>query len=210
MFVTSIQSIFGKHHSNLPSAVTLLYSYPIIRMRENVCYKLSKRFIDEICIYKKAQEKYHADLKKKITRQIRIVSTDVTEEEVDAIMKSNKGGKSGVDTLYRQLILDGGIHDQVQTMCSSVAGKYQDVLALEQSMEVLHQLFLDLALLTEQQGEQLDRIEFQIQDAGDNVGKGNEQVYESIQYQKKIRKKSFWIAVIVALAATILVAFLFA
>jgi hypothetical protein len=41
-----------------------------------------------------------------------------------------------------------------------VAGKYQDVLTLEQSVAELHQMFLDFALLTEQQGELLDQIEF--------------------------------------------------
>ena len=41
-----------------------------------------------------------------------------------------------------------------------MAGKYQDVLTLEQSVAELHQMFLDFALLTEQQGELLDQIEF--------------------------------------------------
>lgn len=49
-----------------------------------------------------------------------------------------------------------------RTTYAKVAGKYQDVLTLEQSVAELHQMFLDFALLTEQQGELLDQIEFQV------------------------------------------------
>jgi t-SNARE complex subunit (syntaxin) len=56
-----------------------------------------------------------------------------------------------------------------RTTYAKVAGKYQDVLTLEQSVAELHQMFLDFALLTEQQGELLDQIEFQVKQAGDYV-----------------------------------------
>ena len=52
-------------------------------------------------------------------------------------------------------------------------------------------MFLDFAVLTEQQGELLDQIEFQVKNAADYIEDGNVQVYESIQYQKKIRKKQW-------------------
>lgn len=49
-----------------------------------------------------------------------------------------------------------------RTTYAKVAGKYQDILTLEQSVAELHQMFLDFALLTEQQGELLDQIEFRL------------------------------------------------
>jgi len=97
------------------------------------------------------------------------------------------------------------VNDQVVTTCASVAGKYGDVLALERSMEELHQMFLDLALLTEHQGEHLDRIEFQVQQAGDETGKGNQNLCKSIEFQKKIRKKQAWLIVIVVVVVAIVV-----
>jgi t-SNARE complex subunit (syntaxin) len=78
-----------------------------------------------------------------------------------------------------------------------VAGKYQDVLTLEASVAELHQMFLDFALLTEQQGELLDQIEYQVRSAADYVEEGNVQVYGAIEYQKKIRKKQCWIILVV-------------
>jgi t-SNARE complex subunit (syntaxin) len=74
---------------------------------------------------------------------------------------------------------------------AKVAGKYQDVLTLEQSVAELHQMFLDFALLTEQQGELLDQIEFQVKQAADYVEEGNTDLVAGIEYQKSIRKKQW-------------------
>lgn len=78
-----------------------------------------------------------------------------------------------------------------RTAYANVAGKYQDVLTLEQSVAELHQMFLDFALLTEQQGELLDQIEYQVKSAADYVEDANVDVHEAIEYQKKIRKKQW-------------------
>ncbi len=94
------------------------------------------------------------------------------------------------------------IEDIILTICclasqkrqtyAKVAGKYQDVLALEQSVAELHQMFLDFALLTEQQGELIDQIEFNVKSAADYVEDANENVYHAIEYSKSIRKKQWY------------------
>ena len=79
----------------------------------------------------------------------------------------------------------------LRTTYAQVAGKYQDVLTLEQSVAELHQMFLDFALLTEQQGELLDHIEHQVKSAADYIEDANVDVHEAINFQKKIRKKQW-------------------
>jgi len=93
---------------------------------------------------------------------------------------------------------------------SKVAGKYQDVLTLEASVAELHQMFLDFALLTEQQGELLDQIEFQVNSAADYVEQGNEEVVEAIEISKKVRKKQCIIIAIVMVLAILIAAWLIA
>lgn len=56
-------------------------------------------------------------------------------------------------------------------------------------MHELHQMFLDLALMTEQQGEVLDQIEFNVKSAGDHVEDGNDDINKAIYYLKKVQKK---------------------
>jgi t-SNARE complex subunit (syntaxin) len=170
------------------------------RVRENLCNTLTRKFIDEMKAYQASQQKYKTDIKKKVKRQVQIVNPDATDEDVDKVMQS-EGGR---DALYKQQILAGGVNDQVKTAYTKVASKYQDVLTLEQSVAELHQMFLDFALLTEQQGELLDQIEYQVREAGDYIEDANVDVYESIEYQKKIRKKQCWIILIVVIATIIL------
>jgi t-SNARE complex subunit (syntaxin) len=164
-----------------------------LRVRDNLVNTLLRKFIDEMKRYQNAQQQYKTDVKKKVTRQVQMIKPDATDQEVDQIMRS-EGGR---EALYQQQILSGGINDQIKTQYRAVAGKYQDVLTLEASVAELHQMFLDFALLTEQQGELLDQIEHQVRSAADYVEEGNVEVYEAIEYQKKIRKKQCWIILIV-------------
>jgi t-SNARE complex subunit (syntaxin) len=170
-------------------------------VRENLCNTLTRKFIDEMKAYQSAQQKYKTDIKNKVKRQVQIVKPDATDEDIDEVLRS-EGGR---DALYRERILAGGVNDQVKSTYAKVAGKYQDVLTLEQSVAELHQMFLDFALLTEQQGELLDQIEFQVKQAGDYVEDANVDVYESIEYQSKIRKKQCWIILIVVVLTVVVV-----
>eukprot|EP00584_Thalassiosira_punctigera_P014548 CAMPEP_0172575592 /NCGR_PEP_ID=MMETSP1067-20121228/137292_1 /TAXON_ID=265564 ORGANISM="Thalassiosira punctigera, Strain Tpunct2005C2" /NCGR_SAMPLE_ID=MMETSP1067 /ASSEMBLY_ACC=CAM_ASM_000444 /LENGTH=313 /DNA_ID=CAMNT_0013368243 /DNA_START=281 /DNA_END=1219 /DNA_ORIENTATION=+ len=159
-----------------------------LRVRDNLVNTLLRKFIDEMKRYQNSQQQYKTDVKKKVTRQVQMIKPEATDQEVDQIMRS-EGGR---EALYQQQILSGGVNDQIKTQYRAVAGKYQDILTLEASVAELHQMFLDFALLTEQQGELLDQIEYQVRSAADYVEDANVDVYEAIEYQKKIRKKQCW------------------
>eukprot|EP00568_Trieres_chinensis_P008273 CAMPEP_0183312636 /NCGR_PEP_ID=MMETSP0160_2-20130417/42430_1 /TAXON_ID=2839 ORGANISM="Odontella Sinensis, Strain Grunow 1884" /NCGR_SAMPLE_ID=MMETSP0160_2 /ASSEMBLY_ACC=CAM_ASM_000250 /LENGTH=326 /DNA_ID=CAMNT_0025477529 /DNA_START=85 /DNA_END=1065 /DNA_ORIENTATION=+ len=171
-----------------------------MRIRENLCNTLTRKFIDEMKLYQSAQQKYKTDIKNKVTRQVQIVKPDATDDEIDMVMKS-EGGR---EALYKETILAGGVADSIKTAYAKVAGKYQDVLTLEQSVAELHQMFLDFALLTEQQGELLDHIEHQVKSAADYIEDANVEVHEAIEYSKKIRKKQCCIILIVIVVLIII------
>mmetsp|Transcript_8557 Transcript_8557/g.15113 ORF Transcript_8557/g.15113 Transcript_8557/m.15113 type:complete len:327 (+) Transcript_8557:173-1153(+) len=162
-----------------------------LRVRDNLVNTLLRKFINEMKRYQNAQQQYKTDVKKKVTRQVQMIKPDATDQEVDEIMRS-EGGR---EAFYQQQILTE--NDQIKTQYRAVAGKYQDILTLEASVAELHQMFLDFALLTEQQGELLDQIEYQVRSAADYVEDANEEVHEAIVIQKKIRKKQCWILLIV-------------
>jgi len=176
-----------------------------VRVRENMNTTLTKKFIDEMKSYQQSQQKYKTDIKNKVKRQVQVIKPDATDEEINEVMKS-EGGK---DALYKQSILAGGVNDQIKTTYAKVAGKYQDVLTLEQSVTELNQMFLDFALLTEQQGELLDQIEFNVTQATDYVEEANVETHTAIVYQKSIRKKQCMIIIIVVVATAVIFFFAF-
>jgi len=178
-----------------------------MRVRENLCNTLTRKFIDEMKSYQNAQQKYKSDIKNKVKRQVQIVQPDATDEDIDRVIKS-EGGR---EAIFKGAILDTQrVNDTIKNTYSKVAGKYQDVLTLEASVAELHQMFLDFALLTEQQGELLDQIEFQVNSAADYVEQGNEEVVEAIEISKKVRKKQCIIIAIVMVLAILIAAWLIA
>lgn len=79
-------------------------------VRDNMNTTLTKKFVDEMKTYQQTQQQYKTDIKKKVKRQVQVVKPDATDEEVDAVMKS-EGGR---DALYKQSILAGGVNDQIK------------------------------------------------------------------------------------------------
>lgn len=154
-----------------------------MRIRENMCATLTKKFMDCMKDYQKAQQAYKNDMKNKVKRQVQIVKPDASEEEIDAVMRSGDPG-----SIYKSAILQGTA-DSIKDVYLNCQDKYQDVLRLEQSVAELHQMFLDLAMLVEQQGEMLDQIEFQVRTAANYVEQGNEEVRKALKSQKSARKK---------------------
>jgi len=126
------------------------------RIRENLSTTLHRKFGDVAKDYQRAQQQYKSEIQKTVKRQLEIVKPDISADEVDTVLRSGSAG--GV---YRQAILKGAA-DPIKAAYADVADKYHDVLKLEQSVAELHQMFLDFALLTEQQGELLDQIEYQV------------------------------------------------
>lgn len=174
---------------------------PEIRIRENLVNTLTRKFVEVMKEYQNAQTKYKTEIKKKVKRQVTIVKADATTEEIDAVFKS--GGGSG--DVLKNAILSGEPSDAVRNAYINVADKYQDVLTLEASVAELHQMFLDFALLTEQQGELLDQIEHQVKEASDYIDAGNTEMIEAIEIQKSIRYKQLCICMTVLLVIGVIV-----
>mmetsp|Transcript_12608 Transcript_12608/g.21101 ORF Transcript_12608/g.21101 Transcript_12608/m.21101 type:complete len:312 (-) Transcript_12608:82-1017(-) len=174
---------------------------PEIRIRDNLANTLTRKFVDVMKEYQNAQTKYKTDIKKKVKRQVQIVKPDATVEEIDAVFK--QGGGSG--EILKSAILSGEAAESVRNAYMNVADKYQDVLTLEASVAELHQMFLDFALLTEKQGELLDQIEHQVQEASEYVDSANKELVESIELQKSIRAKQCCCILIVLVVVGIIV-----
>lgn len=173
-----------------------------LRMRGNVCNALTHKFIEETKLFQQAQEKYKADAKTKLTRQVHLICPAATDEDVEMVAKS----KGGVEELYKRQVLDGGtVAVSVKDMSAQISEKYQEILFLERSINELHGMFCDLAILVEQQGPVLDHIEVQVKSAAEHVIEGNDSMEKSLDYQRRIRKKQMFIVLGVVIVIVIIV-----
>ena len=172
-----------------------------IRIRTNLTDTLTRKFVDVMKEYQNSQTKFKTDIKKKVKRQVQIVKPDASPEEIDAVLKSGGGSTQ----MFKQTILKGDASDAIQNAYMNVQDKYQDILTLEASVAELHQMFLDFALLTEQQGELLDQISYQVQAASDYIDQGNDEMGKAIELQKSVRKKQCCIIITVFIIIGIII-----
>lgn len=169
-----------------------------VRIKRTIRNTLEQNFINSLKAFQKAQMQYKEKMKEKVARQVRIVKQDATMEEIDTAMRSGDTG-----ALYRAAILQPG-DDPIKQAYADVQSKYQDVLKLEESIQLLNQMYKDMALLVEKQGEMLDQIEIQVEETADYVEKGKDHVKGALVARKSIRKKYMIIAAIIIIVCLII------
>lgn len=138
-----------------------------IRIRENVHATVLQNLVAAVRAYQSAQQEYKLKVKERVARVVHTAKPNATNEEVEMAMRSGDP-----NAVYRTAILEPG-SDIVAQAYLNAADRYQDVLKLEKSVEELHRMFMDLAVLVEAQGEMLDNIEHQVFTAKDFISSGN-------------------------------------
>merc|ERR1739838_126790 len=85
---------------------------------------------------------------------------------------------------------------------ADIEARHRDIIKLENSIRELHDMFMDMAMLVESQGEMIDRIEYNISQAVDYVETARENTKKAFVYQNKARRKKL---IIIAIAVAILI-----
>jgi len=108
--------------------------------------------------------------------------------------------------IFTQQILQGPGHAAARNALADIQERHKDITRLETSIQELHQLFLDMSVLVEAQGELLDQIEYTVGQSVNYTGKAIEELRTANKYQKKIRKKMCCIIVVILVVIAILLA----
>jgi len=150
-----------------------------IKIRHNLHSTLTRQFVDLMREYQEKQEAYKGKIREKVVRQIQIVKPEGVNEE---LMEEYMQGK-------KQIFTDVIIGSQVSQAYEDIQARHKEILKLEESLRELHQLFVDMAVLVDAQGELLDQIENQVNNAVGYTEKGAKELEKANYYQKKSRKK---------------------
>ncbi|KAH9390045.1 Syntaxin-1A [Tyrophagus putrescentiae] len=111
--------------------------------------------------------------------------------------------ESGNPAIFTQGIIAETI--QAKQSLADIEARHADIIKLENSIRELHDMFIDMAMLVEQQGEAINRIETHVQSTFDYVEKAREQTKQAMEYQKKSRKLKIIIALIVIIVLAIII-----
>ena len=151
-----------------------------VQMRNNLYQTHIRRFHQVMNSYNAAADAFKSEMRKRSKREIKMVSANLTDEQVDAIVDSGKAN----DVVKQALI-----SDNMQDIVLHIEERHLDILKLEQQVLEIYELFRDLATLVDLQQESLDVIENRIMNAKNYTEKAEVELNAAEDYQKKARKR---------------------
>ena len=96
-------------------------------------------------------------------------------------------------------------HKFVSISAFSISDRLEEFKKLERSLVELHKLFLEMAALVQQQGEMIDNIAIQVEEAAERTKEGNKQLDNAAKLKIKGRKLKLIIAAVVAVLLLVLI-----
>ncbi|WKY01403.1 hypothetical protein Q1695_015420 [Nippostrongylus brasiliensis] len=168
-----------------------------LRIRKTQHSTLSRRFVEVMTDYNKTQTDYRERCKGRIQRQLDIAGKQVGDEDLEEMIES---GNPGVFT--QGIITDT---QQAKQTLADIEARHNDIMKLESSIRELHDMFMDMAMLVESQGEMVDRIEYNVEHAKEFVDRAVADTKKAVQYQSKARRKKICIIITVIVILLIVI-----
>ncbi|XP_049289681.1 syntaxin-1A isoform X5 [Anopheles funestus] len=167
-----------------------------LRIRKTQHSALSRKFVEVMTEYNRTQTDYRERCKGRIQRQLEITGRATTNEELEEMLEQ---GNSAVFT--QGIIMET---QQAKQTLADIEARHADIIKLENSIRELHDMFMDMAMLVESQGEMVDRIEYHVENSRDYVTTGQQDLVQAVKYMAKARKKKIMIAVCLLITIIIL------
>ncbi|CRL07648.1 CLUMA_CG020610, isoform B [Clunio marinus] len=158
-----------------------------LRIRKTQHSTLSRKFVEVMTEYNRTQTDYRERCKARIQRQLEITGKATTNEELEEMLEQ---GNSAVFT--QGIIMET---QQAKQTLADIEARHSDIIKLENSIRELHDMFMDMAMLVESQGEMIDRIEYHVEHAMDYVQTATQDTKKALKYQSKARRKKIMILI---------------
>jgi len=153
-----------------------------LRIKKTQQSTLSRKFVEVMTEYNRTQTDYRERCKSRIQRQLEITGRTTTNEELEDMLEQ---GNPAVFT--QGIIMDTAAAKQT---LADIEARHADIIKLETSIKELHDMFMDMAMLVESQGEMIDRIEYHVEHAVDYVQTATQDTKKALKYQSKARRVS--------------------
>eukprot|EP01127_Copromyxa_protea_P019811 TRINITY_DN6509_c0_g1_i1.p1 TRINITY_DN6509_c0_g1~~TRINITY_DN6509_c0_g1_i1.p1 ORF type:complete len:264 (-),score=69.89 TRINITY_DN6509_c0_g1_i1:68-859(-) len=142
------------------------------RIKDNLQNSLMQELSEYLKHYQLVQQKINDRSTGLLVQQVKLRNPYATECEVEEFIKS------GGDEEQQQLMLMNPI-SSTQESKNYMNQRHRDILKLEHSLKEVNQLFSDMAILVQQQGEVIDRVSYQIANIKVQVEEGKTTLQEA-------------------------------
>uniref|UniRef100_A0A8C9Y2B7 Syntaxin-1A n=1 Tax=Sander lucioperca TaxID=283035 RepID=A0A8C9Y2B7_SANLU len=157
-----------------------------LRIRKTQHSTLSRKFVEVMSEYNTTQSDYRERCKGRIQRQLEITGRNTTNEELESMLESDN------PAIFTSGIIMDNITEQAM---NEIETRHNEIIKLENSIRELHDMFMDMAMLVESQGEMIDRIEYNVEHSVDYVERAVSDTKKAVKYQSKARRKKIMIII---------------
>jgi len=166
-----------------------------LRLKKTQITTSSNRFLEIWTEYNTLQVEFRERVKKELAKTVKITNFQLTQEEIEEKIDA------GDVTVFSSIIKETA---QAKEQLVALENRHADMVRLEVGITEIASMFADLAMLVEQQGEMLNRIEDHVNTASIDVERGRENLGKAEGLQKSARKKKIILGALLALAILIL------
>lgn len=122
---------------------------------------LSNGFRDVMFDYNEVEMSHRENCKAQIQRQMEIVGRDVTGEDIEEMIE-----KGQLNIFTDNVVSEGRT---ARSALSQIEKRHQELVDLESRINGIHEIFLDIALLVEEQGPMLTTIQTNVQKTDEGI-----------------------------------------
>ncbi|XP_061749750.1 syntaxin-11a [Nerophis ophidion] len=151
-------------------------SSTLARMARCQHASLTSAFQGAMSDYNRAEMELRENCQTRIQRQAEIVGKEVSRQQIEEMLETGKW------SLFSDNLLCEG--RGARSALSEIESRRRELLELEGRIRGVRELFLQMALLVEEQGCQLDNVEANVARASDYVSQASHQVRKAVRYKK--------------------------
>ncbi|KAK4434085.1 Syntaxin-related protein KNOLLE [Sesamum alatum] len=155
---------------------------PVDRTRTAVANGLRKKLKEAMMEFQGLRQRMMAEYKETVGRRYFTVTGEYPDQEVIEKIIS-----SGGEEFLSRAIQEHGRGKVLETMVE-IQDRHDAAKEIEKSLLELHQIFLDMAVMVEAQGEQMDDIEHHVMAAAQYTNDGTKNLKIAKDHQKSSRR----------------------
>lgn len=142
--------------------------------------QLTQTFHNIMSDYSEAEEMKKVSCRQRIQRQASIMGSEITDQQLDVLV--DKGGEGWAE--LSQSLQTQGAHSSRWAM-DEIKGRHNELVELEARLKEVHELFLHMAVLVEEQGSMINNIEANVCSTEEYVEKTSAHIKRALKYKRK-------------------------
>ncbi|KAL3527118.1 hypothetical protein ACH5RR_011774 [Cinchona calisaya] len=178
-----LESLDKSNKANRKISAEYAEGTAVDRTRMSTTNGLRIKLKDIMCDFQDLRNMILSDYKGSLGRRYYNATGEVPSEEMIEKMVSGNG---------KVEIFEGKMDSVLENK-----ERHEAVMDIQRSLNKLHQVFLDIAVLVETQDEQVDDIEHNVANAGSYISGGTNSLFYGKQMKKNGKKWIFWVLAVV-------------